>query len=155
MWKNVPLRDPVVVYRFGLETNVPAVNQKDLWMADLSAKLLLGLSGDNWKSSEADSKSPCKARRLGSYSQMNPDMHSERMDISARTQLFRREGTLNLSGNHQVHQPLPSKSLLLQSQKCSDVQQQGRHRRVGSPAHQRSSRIVFAIKVKKYSRLPR
>lgn len=86
--KKVPLRDPVVVYRFGLETNVPAVSQKDLWMADLSAKLLLGLSGDNWKSSEADSKSLCRAQRLGSYSQTNPDMHSERMDISTCTQLL-------------------------------------------------------------------
>lgn len=52
-----------VVYRFALETNVPAVNHQDLWTEDLSAKLLLGL-WDDWKSSEADTQSAHEAHRI-------------------------------------------------------------------------------------------
>lgn len=56
-------KEPVVVYRFALETNVPAVNHRDLWTEDLSTKLLLGL-WDDWKSSEADTQSSHEAHRI-------------------------------------------------------------------------------------------
>lgn len=57
MWKMCLLKNPVVVYRSSLETNVLPVSQKDLWVEDLSTKLLCS-RWDNWKSSEADSKIP-------------------------------------------------------------------------------------------------
>lgn len=57
---------------------------------------------DNWKSSEADSQSLCKAQTLEFYSQMNPDYEHIQTSVS-------REGTLNLSWNQNYidcHRPM-------------------------------------------------
>lgn len=60
------------------------------------------MAWDNWKSSEADSQSPCKAQTLEFYSQMNPDYKHIQTSVS-------REGTLNLSWNQNYincHKPI-------------------------------------------------
>lgn len=71
--------------------SVPGVNHGPLRMEDLSAKLLLGLC-DNWKILRGRLKSPCRAQRFGSHSQM-------RTGARWRARRAHREGAPNLSGN--------------------------------------------------------
>lgn len=59
-----------------------------------SCSLACGITG---KSSEAASQSLHGAQRLDSYSQMNPDIHSEHTHVHTTAC---RAGTLNLSWNH-------------------------------------------------------
>lgn len=70
--------------------SVPAVNQNGSWMEDLLAKLLLGLS-DNWKILWGCVAISVQGSESGSYSQMNPDMHSAHKHMHATT---RPEGTI-------------------------------------------------------------
>lgn len=107
----------------------------------------LGITGNPLRPTR---KSLCKAQRLGSHSQMNPDMHSECTDISTCTQpLAKREHliTLEIISTSTATQREPSAS---GTQVLGWTTAGRRHRRVGSlgtPTRQRLSLIVSAIKM--------